>query len=156
MKQTLVETIIIIIVSVCVGFLVNGFQTKTPVRPQTDKTEQEESFDAGRQLTIEEAVQDFKSQSALFADARSSYDFDAGHIHGAINLPEHEFDEWIGDFLGEIDFNTKIITYCHGPDCFLANDLAEKLFAAGFQHTHYITDGWEKWQKRKMPVQITK
>jgi rhodanese-related sulfurtransferase len=106
----------------------------------------------GRLISIDEARQAHTQGRALFADARSAADFAAGHIEGAVSLPEHDLDAWAGAFIARTDPGTAIITYCDGAGCPLARSLAEKLVELGFADTRYLNDGWGKWREQGLPV----
>ena len=119
--------------------------SSTPATVETDPT-------APGEITIERAVDLYRLKNTLIVDSRSSGEFEAGHIRGAVNLPETAFDEWIGDFVEKTPPETLIITYCAGGSCQLAPKLAEKLIMVGFERVHYLIDGWGKWQAAGMPV----
>ncbi len=105
-----------------------------------------------RAITLGRAVEKYKSGKALFVDARSHEDYMAGHIKGALNLPDHHFDEWIDDFLSGTDPDIEIIAYCDGEDCSLGYDVAEKLYQLGFERVSYLINGWTEWQENELPV----
>ena len=105
------------------------------------------------EIDINQAMLKFKTQTALFIDARSSGDYAKAHIKGAINLPDQQFDQWIDDFLLQFDPLTEMVTYCSGMDCSQAKDLAEKLCQSGFEKTVYFPGGYDQWQKHKLPIE---
>ncbi len=106
----------------------------------------------GREISIDEARQAHAEGRAVFADARSAADFAAGHIEGAVNLPEHDLETWIEAFIARTDPATAIITYCDGGDCPLAKSLTEKLVELGYADTRFLSDGWGKWRERGLPT----
>ncbi len=106
----------------------------------------------GHEITIEEARQAHAQGSAVFADARSAADYAAGHIEGAISLPEHDLEAWVEGFIARTDPATVIITYCDGGECPLARALAEKLVELGYANTRFLSDGWGKWKERGLPT----
>ena len=79
-------------------------------------------------------------------------EFEAGHIKGAVNLPESTFDEWVNPFIEKTPPETPIITYCAGGSCQLAVKLAEKLMLVGFEKVYHLVDGWGKWRAAGMPI----
>ncbi|UCF94411.1 MAG: rhodanese-like domain-containing protein [Desulfobacterales bacterium] len=153
-KRILGEAAIVILVA---GFISVGVNLIRPAGlrlfesslqtpdPQADR-------EAIREITVEEAIAKFDDPRALFADARSGEDFAQGHIQGALSLPAHELDAWIEDFISNHDPATHIITYCDGPRCPLAKELAHALELAGYEKVFYLTDGWQKWNDHGMPV----
>lgn len=104
------------------------------------------------EISITEAIKRFHAGSALFVDARPAPDFNAGHIHGAINLANADMDEWIDSFLADISPNTLIIAYCDGPHCSLGLDLAEQFRLLGYDKVYYLKNGWSQWKNKGMPT----
>ncbi len=103
-------------------------------------------------ITLDRAIEKYEHEEALFVDTRSHEDYLAGHVKGAINLPDRHFDELIDDFLSRTDTDVEIITYCDGKDCPLGHDVAEKLYQLGFERVSYLVNGLTKWQKSALPV----
>jgi rhodanese-related sulfurtransferase len=106
-----------------------------------------------RTMSLEEALGHFSNGTALFVDARSADDYAVGHIAGAVNLPDQQFDERIGTFLDTTAADTRIITYCDGESCPLSERLAEKLAFAGFEKVYHLKNGWGEWQERGLPLE---
>jgi 3-mercaptopyruvate sulfurtransferase SseA len=79
----------------------NGNVRITPVQ-------QDQDLDKARRIAREEAVKLVKEKKAVFVDVRSKESYDAGHIKGAISIPESQ----IIRRLREIPTKTMIITYC--------------------------------------------
>ncbi len=105
-----------------------------------------------RAIPLDKAIEKYKRGETLFVDARSYEDYMAGHIKGALNLPDYQFDEWIDDFLSRTDTDIEIITYCDGEDCSLGHNVAEKLYQLGFERVSYLVNGLTKWQESALPV----
>jgi rhodanese-related sulfurtransferase len=103
-------------------------------------------------MSIEEAVRLFEKGAALFVDARSEVDYRAGHIAGAVNIPELDFENHIGSFLEKTAAETVLITYCEGDTCTLSTSLAEKLSLAGFENVFHLKNGWGQWKERGLPI----
>ena len=103
-------------------------------------------------IPLDKAIEKYERGEALFIDARSHDDYLAGHIKGAMNVPDHQFDEWIDDFLSRTDTDIEIITYCDGEDCFLGHYVAGKLYRLGFERVSYLVNGWSEWQESASPV----
>ncbi|MGD8970034.1 MAG: rhodanese-like domain-containing protein [Desulfobacterales bacterium] len=105
-------------------------------------------------ISIEEAVRLFEEGVALFVDARSETDYQAGHIEGAVNIPDLDFENHIGSFLEKTAAETVLITYCEGESCALSKSLAEKLSLAGFENIFHLKNGWGQWKERGLPIAI--
>lgn len=103
-------------------------------------------------ISIEEAVRLFEEGAVLFVDARSEADYRAGHIKGAVNIPDLDFENHIGSFLEKTAAETVLITYCEGDSCTLSKSLAEKLSLAGFENVFHLKNGWGQWKERGLPI----
>jgi len=104
-------------------------------------------------VSIEQSVVLYQKGDVLFVDSRSREEFDLGHVKGAVHLPKKSFDEKFGAFLTKWPPDTRIITYCSSRDCSIAEEIAEELGFAGFENVQVMVDGWDEWQKRKLPVE---
>lgn len=153
-KNSIYEAIFIILAAVFIALMVNAlrpdgielFVERNTAVLQNDKS-------PVRMIDIDEAIEKFNEKGVVFVDARSPDDYFSGHIHGAVSLPDHFFDDVIEDFIAEIDPQTEIITYCSGIDCHQARSLAEKLCFVGFENVFYFAGGFSQWTEYKMPVQ---
>jgi rhodanese-related sulfurtransferase len=92
------------------------------------------------------------ANAALFVDARSSEEYAAGHIPGAVNLP---FDDVFGkpELAKSIDPKGRpIVTYCGGGDCELSKSLAFALIEAGQRKVLVFVAGLPGWKDAGNPV----
>jgi rhodanese-related sulfurtransferase len=159
-KQIFKEAAIIILAAAVVALVVNSFRDQGLPLIGPDGTVSgnnagnSDDAIAVREITMQKAMAVFRAESALFADARDGNEYNSGHIKGAVNLPEGQFDLWIGAFLENTDPGVTIITYCEGYYCPLAKKMALKLMMAGFENVYYLPDGWGNWNKFRMPVEI--
>ncbi|MBI2789195.1 MAG: hypothetical protein HYX59_10975 [Elusimicrobia bacterium] len=81
-------------------------------------------------------------------DVRSSEDFDAGHIHGALNIPLVDLPK----MLSEIPKSKTIVTYCGSITCQLAPKAALELAQKGFTVME-LHGGLKEWQSYGYPVE---
>jgi len=105
-------------------------------------------------VELEEAVGFFKSGDALFLDARHEFDYDLGHIAGALNLPLKEFEEK-KSLLSSLPKDKLIVTYCDGQECNSSLELGLKLSAAGFSNVKVFFGGWRDWESQNNPAERT-
>jgi rhodanese-related sulfurtransferase len=154
-KRVIFEVVVIALFSICLSVGVNSFRSDgLPLF--SDSSRQSPATAANdnvRPISIEQAILRYREGKALFADARSSEDYAAGHIRGAVNLPEQQMDQWLNDILMKEEPSRLIITYCDGQHCPLALRLAQELHRAGFENVYYLPDGWKKWQDYNMPTE---
>ncbi len=157
-KRVIFEVVVIALVSIVVSVGVNSFRSDgLPLAPGSNpQSPTDPAEDDIRSISIEQAIERYRAGEALFADARTAEDYAVGHIKGAANLPEHQMDEWLEDFLIKEQPDRFIITYCDGQHCPLALRLAQKLYLAGFENVYYLPDGWQRWQDHDMPTETSK
>ena len=84
------------------------------------------------------------NRSAILIDARPEFQYELGHIPGAVNIP------YDAENLAEIISNFSLqdyplIVYCTSPHCNAAELLAEKLLAHGYKNVRVFAGGWEEW-----------
>jgi rhodanese-related sulfurtransferase len=78
-------------------------------------------------------------------DARpAARKYDLGHIPGAINLPDSQFDKLAKDKL-PADKSTALYFYCDGLACKLSNDSAMKAIAMGYTNVKVVPEGYPGW-----------
>jgi rhodanese-related sulfurtransferase len=159
-KQIFKEAAVIILAAAVVALVVNSLRTQgLPLSRSDDTVSGDNAGNSDDAIAIEEismqrAMELYRADTALFADARGGNEFNSGHIKGAVNLPVEQFDQWIDAFLENTDPGVTIITYCEGYYCSLAKKLALKLMLAGFENVYCLPDGWGNWNKFRMPVEI--
>ncbi|MBP6646642.1 MAG: hypothetical protein KA207_12345 [Burkholderiaceae bacterium] len=72
--------------------------------------------------------------------------YDLGHIPGAINLPDSQFDKLAATLL-PADKNAALYFYCDGLNCRLSNDSALKAIKLGYTNVKVIPEGYPAWEK---------
>jgi rhodanese-related sulfurtransferase len=154
LKSLIKEAALILFLVLAVALIVNSLRARgldllAPGPPAAGT----DAANDHRKISLEEAVRRHAEKSAIFADARPPADYAAGHIQGALSLPDQEFDSWVEHFIAATDPETVIITYCEGAQCLLSKSLAEKLVDLGYTHTRYLVDGWGRWKADRLPVE---
>ena len=146
-QPSLREAMFIILTAAVLGlsytfFMHKGiFSTHNNVKPRVSKSVPPEF------ISFDEAVALYKSNAALFVDARHNYDYNLGHIAGAINVPLENFD-FPSSRLADTAKDRVIITYCDGAECNSSIELAKKLSEAGFTNVKMFFGGWTEWQQQ--------
>jgi rhodanese-related sulfurtransferase len=97
-------------------------------------------------ITLKQAYKLYRSGNVLFIDARDKWEFADGHISGAINIPEYNFDK-SNPVLKTIPKNKTIVSYCDGDDCEMSVKLADNLFNLGYEKVYIFFGGWKEWKK---------
>ncbi|OGU58248.1 MAG: hypothetical protein A2V66_03385 [Ignavibacteria bacterium RBG_13_36_8] len=105
-----------------------------------------------RLISIEQAYQLFSSQSAIFIDSRDKWDFSDGHIPGAINIPEYNFDPG-SKIVTNLDHKNLYIIYCNSDDCETSKKLANELLKLSFNKLLIFESGWDSWILKNYPIE---
>jgi len=70
--------------------------------------------------------------------------YDLGHIPGAVNLPDSQFDKSAAEVL-PADKAAALIFYCDGLACKLSNDSAAKAVKLGYTNVKVVPEGYPAW-----------
>ncbi|MGC8657693.1 MAG: rhodanese-like domain-containing protein [Desulfomonilaceae bacterium] len=104
-------------------------------------------------ITSKEAERLAGDLQTVFVDARSQKDYMKGHIQGAISLPSDEKEQKFATIEPLLPQNGRLILYCHGPDCDMAEKDASFLFDFGYSNLMIMTDGYPAWEQNGFPVE---
>lgn len=88
-----------------------------------------------------------------FVDVRDQWDFADGHVSGAVNLPEVEFNTK-HEALSKLSKDEPLILYCSSDDCGLSTKVAIELMKLGYQYLYVFEEGWEIWLESDYPVEV--
>ena len=101
-------------------------------------------------LSVEAAAPLHSVATTLFLDARSTAEFAAGHVFGAVSLPADATDstyEELRDFLAP---DMDLVVYA--GDTMSAVRVAKFLNDRGLK-ARVLEGGWEAWQDERLPVE---
>lgn len=96
-------------------------------------------------------------QGATFLDARHDYEFEAGHIAGAVFMPSTRLSSGEGiPQVYEFDTSMPVVIYCTGGDCDASENTAVLLDALelGFD-IQILGKGYDDWAAIGLPVEGT-
>jgi rhodanese-related sulfurtransferase len=150
MRPALLEALVLIVAAIVLGvaytFVTNqGFFVKTQsVQPATTSNME--------MISLAQAKDLLESQHALFIDARHEFDYQEGHIRGAVNIPLKEFDIHITR-LSKISKDKLLVVYCDGAECNSSIELTVKLIESGFTNVKVFFGGWQEWNSAKLPIE---
>ena len=83
-------------------------QTSNPNVVLSPPNPVEQKLETAKRIERDEAIKLVKEGKAVFVDVRSKDSYDAGHIKGAINIPESQLMTRLKD----LPAHKMIITYC--------------------------------------------
>ncbi|MDH3252944.1 MAG: rhodanese-like domain-containing protein [Ignavibacteria bacterium] len=136
----------IVILACLLGFSYTAFHGKGLFSSNHDGTPARSGQPAPQRITYVEAMRYLKEESALFVDARHGFDFQLGHIPGAINIPLAEAESLL-PVIASLPKMTTIIVYCDGQECNSSEALAHMLIANGCTDVKVFVGGWNDWQR---------
>lgn len=84
----------------------------------------------------------------MIVDSRpAARKYDIGHIPGAVNIPDTQFEELAPKLLPP-DKSKLLIFYCEGPECGLSHKGAYKAEKLGYTNIVVYTEGYPEWSKK--------
>ena len=101
----------------------------------------------------ETAAELWRDSSTLFVDVRSPFDYEIGHIAGAVNLP-WDPDELARHFSGlkpRLERARVLVVYCKSRDCATSLWASVQLRQQGLTQTVIYPGGWYEWQDGGLP-----
>ncbi len=84
------------------------------------------------------------NHSAVIIDARPDFQYELGHLPGAINIP-YDSENLVKLINTHSLKNQALIVYCSSAHCNAAELLAEKLRGLGCTKVQIYPGGWEEW-----------
>jgi rhodanese-related sulfurtransferase len=103
-------------------------------------------------LHTEEAEALWHQPATLFVDVRSPADYEVGHVAGAVNLPEEEFEARLPSLLLRMEQAGAVVVYCKSVDCGKSLWAALRLRQRGLTQTKIYPGGWNEWSNRGLPA----
>ena len=99
-------------------------------------------------ISVEDATPLCVACSALFVDARSASEYQAGHITGAIHLAP---GEPVDPVLWRLGAYHTVIVYDRDPTCALADQVGKALLERGARDVRVLTGAWPAWMAAGAP-----
>ncbi|WP_256206616.1 ArsR/SmtB family transcription factor [Nocardioides luteus] len=98
-------------------------------------------------ITRDELRKRLRAGDVVVLDVRPRPEYDAGHIRGALSIPNAE----LRSRLAELPDGTTVVAYCRGPYCVYADDAVRTLRSAGRDAVR-LEDGYPEWAASRLPV----
>ncbi len=107
-------------------------------------------------LTDEKKAREFIDDGqTVFVDTREEQDYADGHVRGALSLPEPEKEQRFPEIQHLLSAEGRIILYCSGPDCDMAEKVAKFMGQLGYRNLMIMSSGFPAWKKAGFPVEGT-
>lgn len=148
--RILVQTFCLLALSAALAFAASALRNDGPLLAQARQSAVPEA--QGGEMALKDAALLFLSGRAVFLDARSQFEYQQGHIQGALSLPPREFASQYQDLKPQLAGKDAIIAYCDGDRCPLSHALAEHLRGAGLKNVFVLKNGWTLWTAEKLPT----
>lgn len=100
-----------------------------------------------------EAVRFLDDPGTVFVDSRDFKDYAISHVKGAVCLPPDDVEQRFPSVEPLIPIESRIILYCHGPECDMAEKVAAFLSQMGYGKLVIMNSGFPAWKKAKYPVE---
>lgn len=101
-------------------------------------------------VSMEQLLERTGKRDVMILDTRSSDEFAAGHIAGAISVPIDDLRRR----LRQLPKNKQYVAYCRGPYCIYADRAVELLRASG-RKARRLREGFPDWKAAGLPVETT-
>ncbi len=103
-------------------------------------------------LRLDDAQALWHREGTVFVDVRAPFDYQLGHIAGAVNLPEPEFDQRFPALRPRLERAEAVVLYCSSPRCAKSYWTAVRLHNAGLARLHIYQEGWNEWTTHQLPA----
>lgn len=107
--------------------------------------------DDPKYLSIGEAADLYNTPGVIFVDARDEWDYNEGHIKGAVNVPFEGDEQIYLDFVTATPNEQIVVVYCNGAECDLSLYLGRNLEYDGFTNVNIFFGGWSDWKLKELP-----
>ena len=155
--KTILEAVIGVLV-IAVGWGVVGFGLNfISAKPVPWIYEPRKSLDlAGVKVLLidEKQAREFlESSETVFVDSRKQDDYVKSHVKGGIFLPPDDVQERFVSVEPLLSQDSRIVLYCYGPECDMAEQVAEFLIQLGYKNLAIMSVGFPAWENAGYPVE---
>jgi thiosulfate sulfurtransferase len=88
-----------------------------------------------------------------FVDTRKEEDYTEKHVKGAVFLSPDNIEERYPEMQPLLPEENRLILYCYGPECEMAEHVALFLAQLGYKNMMIMTVGFRGWEKAGLPVE---
>jgi rhodanese-related sulfurtransferase len=95
----------------------------------------------------------FGSEGTVFVDTRKREDYAERHVQGAVFLTPEEKEEQFSAVQPLLPEEARLILYCYGPECEMAEQVADFLAQLGYNNMMIMSAGFHAWEEAGYPVE---
>lgn len=95
----------------------------------------------------------FGDASTSFVDTRQADDYSEGHVKGSVFLTPDNVVESFPDVQPLLPQENRIVLYCYGPECDMAERVAKFMIDLGYQNLVIMVSGFRPWEAAGYPVE---
>jgi rhodanese-related sulfurtransferase len=95
----------------------------------------------------------FGSDGTVFVDTRKKEDYSESHVKGAVFLGSEEKEDLFPAVQPFLPEDARLILYCYGPECDMAEEVADLLAQLGYRNMMIMSAGFRAWEKAGHPVE---
>jgi len=99
-----------------------------------------------------EAFRFLNDPGTVFIDSRGCPEYARSHVRGAICMPPDDMEDRFPSVEPLIPPDNRIILYCYGPQCDMAEKVGAFLAQLGYRNLLIMSSGFPAWLKAKYPV----
>ena len=106
------------------------------------------------QLIDEKQAKEFlESADTVFVDSRKQEDYEKSRVKGSIFLGPDDVQERFALVEPLLPQESRIVLYCYGPECDMAERVAVFLVQMGYGNLAIMSAGFAAWEKAGYPVE---
>jgi rhodanese-related sulfurtransferase len=164
-KRAIAQAVALVLLGTGAGFIFNAISANgiDPFRKlenvpiiengETSITEIDPDDQDGICFVSLEELQEIIESGFPVIDARTSGEYETGHIPGAILLDYFEMGHYFDSVLPRLSPEDRIGVYCTGPLCDDSEMLAKELYTLGYTKLCVFRGGMEEWVEAGLPVE---
>jgi rhodanese-related sulfurtransferase len=100
-----------------------------------------------------EARKHLEEEGTIFIDSRHKDDYDKEHVKGALFLSPDTKEEQFPAVQPLMPEDSRLILYCYGPQCDMAEEVAKFLVQLGYKKMMIMSAGFKAWKQAEYPVE---
>ncbi len=104
-------------------------------------------------IDFDTAKEKYNMGDAIFIDARTEEEFNAGHIPGALNLSFEDFSEGKPEILEFLPEDIELLIYCDTDECKSSEQVARLLKSYNYTNVKIVQSGWVNWQTHQREIE---